>query len=101
MSQYIKAARTADVPVGGSLLVQPEGKKVVLFNLAGEFFALDNSCPHNNGPICEGRIDGDTVICPYHHWEFDIRTGKSKALSAYKIKMYNLKLDGDEIYVEV
>ena len=101
MSNFIKAAKTTDVPSGGCLLVQPEGKKVVLFNLGGEFFALDNSCPHNNGPICEGRIEGETVICPYHSWEFDIRTGKAKRVSGYRIKSYSLRLEGDEIFVEV
>jgi nitrite reductase/ring-hydroxylating ferredoxin subunit len=101
MSEYVKVAKTADVPSGGSLLVQPQGKKIVLFNLNGEFFALDNSCPHSDGPICEGTIEGDVVICPNHGWEFDIRTGRAKSVSSYRVKTYVLKLTGDEIFVEV
>ena len=101
MSTYVKAAKVADVPVGGSLLVQPTGKKIVLFNLDGSFYALDNSCPHNDGPICCGTVEGDTVICPNHGWKFDIRTGKAKTVSGYRIKSYALKLEGDEIFVEV
>jgi nitrite reductase/ring-hydroxylating ferredoxin subunit len=101
MSSFVKAAHITDIPAGQSRLIRQDGRKIVLFNVEGQFYALDNSCPHNDGPICDGQIVGDTVICPNHCWEFDIRTGRAKGVSGYRIRTYGLKLEGDEIYIEV
>ena len=93
MTRYV-VARTGDLPPGQRLLVQLRGRPVVIFNLEGEFFALLDRCPHQGGPLSEGRLVGLTesrqpgcyhwsrqneiVRCPWHGWEFDIRTGRSR-----------------------
>lgn len=85
---------TADIPPGQHRLVELDGKKIVLFNLEGEFFALADRCPHQGGSLAAGREvaliespcpgeysysrPGEFVRCPWHAWEFDIRTGKSQ-----------------------
>lgn len=89
--RYI-VARTQDVPVGGRLLVEVDGREIGVFNIGGEFYALLNRCPHRSGPLCEGeviqlvlapevgdiRLDSRVMLtCPWHAWEFDIKTGKS------------------------
>ena len=82
-----------DIPPGGRKLVELNGRGVVVFNLAGEFFALNNRCPHRGGSLCHGKLTGlvqssepgdyqysrkgEIIRCPWHSWEFDIRTGKS------------------------
>jgi 3-phenylpropionate/trans-cinnamate dioxygenase ferredoxin subunit len=91
-SRYV-VARTSEVAPGTSKLVHAGGRDIALFNLAGEFFALGNKCPHESGSLCAGKIiglatadepgryrllrDGEFVRCPWHGWEFDIRTGQS------------------------
>jgi 3-phenylpropionate/trans-cinnamate dioxygenase ferredoxin subunit len=86
-------ARADDVPPGTAKLVHASGRDIALFNVAGEFFALANRCPHEAGSLCQGRIvglahsdepghyrltrPGEFVKCPWHGWEFDIRTGQS------------------------
>ena len=86
-------ARAADIPSGGRKLVDIEGRGVVVFNLKGEFYALSNTCPHKGGNLAEGLLSGlvessqpgeyrhtragEIVRCPWHQWEFDIRTGRS------------------------
>ncbi len=86
-------ARTSDVAPGTSLRVNAGGRDIALFNIAGAFFALGDRCPHESGSLCAGKIvgfaeadepgkyrlvrDGEFVRCPWHGWEFDIRTGKS------------------------
>jgi 3-phenylpropionate/trans-cinnamate dioxygenase ferredoxin subunit len=86
-------AAVADIPPGGRKLVDVAGRAVVVFNLGGEFFALNNRCPHRGGSLCEGRLSGlvesdepghyrysrrgEIIRCPWHGWEFDIRTGRS------------------------
>ena len=86
-------ARVRDIPPGGRKLVEVKGRPIVLFNLGGEFFALLNRCPHQGGSLCEGHLtglissrmpgeyeygrEGEVIRCPWHAWEFDIRTGRS------------------------
>ena len=92
MAKHIVAA-VADIPPGKRKLVDVNGRAVVVFNLGGEFFALNNRCPHKGGSLCEGRQTGlvlsdepgdyqytrkgEIIRCPWHSWEFDIRTGQS------------------------
>jgi nitrite reductase/ring-hydroxylating ferredoxin subunit len=89
--RYI-VARAADVPPGGRLLVEVDGREIGVFNIGGEYYALLNRCPHRAGPLCEGDAirlvtaakvgelvldDRVMLTCPWHAWEFDIKTGQS------------------------
>ncbi len=83
----------AAIPPGERRLVEAEGKRIVVFNLGGEFFALNDRCPHQGGSLCAGLLSGhvessapgeyryvrrgEMIRCPWHYWEFDIRTGRS------------------------
>lgn len=92
MARYIVA--TADeIPPGGRKIVTVAGRSIGVFNIGGEFFALRNRCPHQGGPLCEGKTwgmlfarvpgeleytrAGEILTCAWHGWEFDIRTGRS------------------------
>jgi nitrite reductase/ring-hydroxylating ferredoxin subunit len=86
-------ASIEEIPPGGRKIVEVAGRSIAVFNLDGEFFALRNRCPHQGGPLCEGlRLSaltadvpgeyrharpGELIRCPWHGWEFDIRTGQS------------------------
>jgi nitrite reductase/ring-hydroxylating ferredoxin subunit len=92
MKRYV-IARTDEVEPGSSKLVSVAGREIAVFNVRGEFFALANRCPHESGPLCLGKIvglaeadrpgqyrlsrPGEFVKCPWHGWEFEIRTGQS------------------------
>ena len=92
MAKHVVAA-VDEIPPGKRKLVQIGNRAVVVFNLEGEFFALNNRCPHRGGGLCDGvqtwlvestepgeyrySRKGEMVKCPWHGWEFDIRTGKS------------------------
>ena len=92
MGKHIVATVGEIVP-GGRKLVEVEGRSIVIFNVSGEYFALLNRCPHQGGSLCEGKLIGllesrepgdyrytrrnEILRCPWHGWEFDIRTGKS------------------------
>ncbi len=82
-----------DLPPGDRKLVTVKGRPIVVFNIAGEFFALLNRCPHQGGSLCDGVLtglvqssrpgsysyarEGEIIRCPWHGWEFDVRTGQS------------------------
>jgi nitrite reductase/ring-hydroxylating ferredoxin subunit len=86
-------ASVSEIPVGGRKLVEVKGRRIVLFNLSGEFFAISDKCPHQGGSLHKGRLTGfvesdspgeyrysrrgEVIRCPWHAWEYDIRTGKS------------------------
>lgn len=92
MTRHI-VARTIDIPPGGNKVVSVEGRDIVVFHANGEFFALLNRCPHAGAPLdkaaCVARLTppepgdyqrsrvGELLRCPWHGWEFDIRTGQS------------------------
>jgi 3-phenylpropionate/trans-cinnamate dioxygenase ferredoxin subunit len=92
MPKHVVAA-VAEIAPGGRKLVDVKGRAIVVFNLGGEFFALNNRCPHRGGSLCHGTQvglvessmpgeyrysrKGEIIRCPWHSWEFDIRTGKS------------------------
>ncbi|MCM8811552.1 MAG: nitrite reductase small subunit NirD [Candidatus Omnitrophica bacterium] len=78
--QRVRVASAADVPPGGSCLVQVDGKDVALFNVDGRFFAVGNRCPHRSGPLVRGRVEKIeekcAVRCPLHGWLFDLESGR-------------------------
>jgi nitrite reductase/ring-hydroxylating ferredoxin subunit len=92
MAKYI-VATVEEIPPGGRKIVEVAGRSIGVFNLDGAFFALRNRCPHQGGPLCNG-VQGGLIVasspgeyhysragemlrCPWHGWEFDIRTGQS------------------------
>jgi 3-phenylpropionate/trans-cinnamate dioxygenase ferredoxin subunit len=92
MSRHVVAS-TREIPPGSRKLFNVKGRPIAIFNLAGEFYGMLNRCPHQGGSLCEGIVtglvespspgeytysrDGEIVRCPWHGWEFDIRTGQS------------------------
>jgi 3-phenylpropionate/trans-cinnamate dioxygenase ferredoxin subunit len=108
MTKHVVAA-VGDLPPGSRKLVHLRGRPIAVFNLDGEFFAMVNRCPHQGAGLCEGevtglvtadgpgtyRIDrpGEIVRCPWHGWEFDIRTGQSWCdPSRIKAKQYPVEV---------
>lgn len=74
--KYVDVANTQDLKPGQSLCIELEGgQPIALFNVDGEIYALDNTCPHAGGPLGEGPLEGDIVSCPWHGWKFNVRTG--------------------------
>lgn len=72
---------------------------IALFNLNGEYVAFDNTCPHQGGSLGTGKAKGDTVICPWHGWEFNCRTGEAIHDPEIKVKRYTVVLENDDIYL--
>ena len=77
MGEFVKIASVSEIAPGQARLVNIKGKAVALFNIEGNFFALDNACTHEEGPLAEGEIEGHEVTCPWHGARFDIRRERS------------------------
>ncbi len=100
MSNFIKVATVADVPEGAGKTVEVAGKQIALFNVGGKFYAIDNACKHRGGPLGEGEVDGSTVICPWHGWEYDVTTGANLDDASVKFGCYPVKIENTDIMIE-
>ena len=102
MADFVKVANTNEIEPGQARLVDVKGKQIALFNVDGEFFALDNACTHEEGPLAEGDFSGHKVICPLHGATFDIRTGEALGPPAYEaVARYAVRVTGADVEVEV
>jgi nitrite reductase/ring-hydroxylating ferredoxin subunit len=97
----VKVARLADLPPGTGIAVYAGGRDIALFNLGGEVVAIGNECLHQSGSLGDGRLDGEIVTCPLHGWEFDARTGACMTVPGEAVPRFPVRVDGDEILVEI
>jgi 3-phenylpropionate/trans-cinnamate dioxygenase ferredoxin subunit len=79
---FIQIAPLADIPNGERLFVEIDEKKIVLFNIGGNIYAIGDVCSHDGGPLGDGEVEGMDVICPRHGARFDIKTGQALLLPA-------------------
>jgi 3-phenylpropionate/trans-cinnamate dioxygenase ferredoxin subunit len=80
--EYIPVAPAKDVPPGERIFIDVDGEPLVIFNIAGKYFAIADVCSHDDGPVGEGDLEDFDIICPRHGARFDVRTGKALALPA-------------------
>jgi metal-sulfur cluster biosynthetic enzyme/nitrite reductase/ring-hydroxylating ferredoxin subunit len=84
MPEFIHAANAADVPDPGKILVEVEGEMIALFHVNGSFYAIDDVCTHDGGPLVDGELQDYTIACPRHGAKFDIRTGAALSMPAIR-----------------
>ncbi len=101
MAEFVKVAELADVPPGSARAVEVNGKAVALFNVEGNVYAIENTCLHHGGPLAEGTLEADVVTCPWHMWEYNVRTGEFLANPAIKVTSYPVQVEGNDIKVAV
>lgn len=116
MTKYI-VATVDEIPPGERKIVEVAGRSIGVFNLDGSFFALRNRCPHQGGPLCTGPVGalisssrpgeydysraGEMVRCPWHGWEFDIRTGQSWVdPTRLRVRRYAVTVEGEQPAVD-
>jgi 3-phenylpropionate/trans-cinnamate dioxygenase ferredoxin component len=102
MTLFVMVAQTDDIKPGQARLVDVKGKQIALFNINGEFFAIDNTCTHEQASLAEGEIAGHEVICPLHGAKFDVRTGQVLTAPAYDdVACYTVRVMGTDIEIDV
>jgi 3-phenylpropionate/trans-cinnamate dioxygenase ferredoxin component len=100
MAEFIKVAKVSDLAPGEKLLVDYLDSPVGLFNLEGQFYAIDDVCTHDGGPLVEGELHGHVIVCPRHGARFDVKTGAVLTLPAYApVGTYTVKIEGEDILI--
>lgn len=98
---WVDVAAPADCPPGQAVTVAAGGWSIALANVDGRYHAIENTCPHMGGPLGRGELQGELLLCPWHAWRFDVRTGCAAANPDVKVYRFNVKIDGDRVWVEV
>lgn len=106
---FIKAAQTYELADGEKKKIQLDKKVILLVNIAGEFFAIDNKCPHLGGSLYDGKLESDMIICPRHGSAFNLKTGKNMhdakiAFVKMKVndaKTFPVKVEGSDIFIGI
>ena len=96
----IKAFSKSEVPPGQSRIIEIDGKKIAVFNVRGDYFAIGNTCPHRGGSLGNGTVEGSTVACPLHAWKFDLATGNSTIFPNVHVPKYAVKILGNDVFIE-
>ena len=99
MDGFLKVAHVDELRPGQSKLVTVNARTIALFNVDGQVYAIHNSCPHEGGPLIEGRLKGFVVACPWHDLAFDIRSGEGTDGGGYCVGSYEVRIEGDNILV--
>lgn len=99
---YIEIAPATELPTGERLFLEVEGKAIVVFNIAGQYFAIGDICTHDDGPLGDGDLEGFNIVCPRHGGEFDVQTGKAVQMPAVvDIPAYPVKVVDGMIQVGI
>lgn len=99
---YLPVCEVDELPEGERLFLDLGEKPVVIFNVGGDFYAIDDKCTHDDGPLGEGDLDGCEITCPRHGARFDIRTGDVLTLPAVMgVKRYPLRVDDGVLQIGV
>ena len=98
----IRVATLDQVTPGQPYPVEVGGKPLMLVRVGEEIHALGAECSHQNGPLSEGMVSGARVVCPWHGWRFDVRTGQCLVPSrGGAVPSYKVRIDGDQILVDL
>lgn len=96
-SQYIAVAQVDDIEEGKIKAAEVEGKKLIVCRYEGEIYVLDGVCSHAGGPLCRGELDEGLVVCPWHGWEYDVKTGLCEIEPTLQQEVFKVKIADGEV----
>ena len=100
--EYVVIAPASELPNGERLFVEVADRPIVIFNFAGQLFAIGDVCTHDEGPLGDGTLEGFNIVCPRHGAEFDVRTGKVMQMPAVvDIPAYPVQVRDGNIFIGI
>jgi nitrite reductase (NADH) small subunit len=103
MSSFFDVCKVSDVPIGQSRLFIVNEMMIGVFNIGGEFFAIDDACPHAGASLSHGIFEGEIVRCRIHHWRFCVRSGKylDEQKPRFNVPTHAVRVVGDQVQIEL
>jgi nitrite reductase (NADH) small subunit len=99
--EFIEVFRASELPVGRAKSIQVGDRRIALYHTPKGFFASDGVCPHRGGPLAEGDVIGDEIVCPWHLWGFNVHTGICEGNREISIVTHEVKVEDDRILVRL
>ncbi len=97
---FLRAAKKDEIPAGTIREFQVNGTTLALANVAGKFYAIDNTCLHRGGPLGQGELEDNVVTCPWHGWQYDVTSGKVTMNPSVAVRSYAVEVRGEDIFVD-
>ena len=97
----VKVGSVSQLPSGSVMEAEVDGNTYAVCNVDGELHALDGICPHAGGPLGQGALHGTTLVCPWHAWEYDCRTGANDIDQDVKVETFPVKIEGGDILIDL
>ena len=101
MPEWTRVAAAGEVAPGNAIKVEVNGREFALYNVDGAYFCTSNICPHQGAPLAEGMLEGSQIVCPWHAWVFDVKTGQSPVNPRAKIPCVPVKVEGNDVFVNL
>jgi nitrite reductase (NADH) small subunit/3-phenylpropionate/trans-cinnamate dioxygenase ferredoxin subunit len=103
MSDFVSVAKVGDIPAGEGRNYPVNGRMIALFFVDGEYFAIDDACPHMGASLAGGYVENGAVMCPWHAWRFCVKDGSWLDSPKSKIRTgaYEVRIDGDDVQVKI
>ena len=102
MSEWVRLCAVSEAPKPGEVTeAEAKGVQVCLANVNGRLAALENICPHRGGPLGQGWLEGEAVVCPWHSWTFHLKTGVAEFPVKHRQTVFPLRVEGDEVLVDL
>ena len=99
MAEFVTVARVEDVPPGSVKTVRAGDEDVALAHVDGGFYATQAVCIHLQGPLGEGRLDGPVLTCPWHGWQYDVRSGENEFDRAIQLRTYQVRVEDGNVQI--
>jgi len=101
-SDFVPVCKVQELPDPGKTVVEVGDRLVALFHVSGTFWAIDDLCTHDGGPLADGELEDHTIACPRHGAKFDIRDGRALTMPATQATpAHEVKVEGDDVYVRL
>jgi nitrite reductase (NADH) small subunit len=102
MPNFTKLTTQSELPAEGEAReFACSGKVICVANVSGTITAMDNVCLHRGGPLGQGAIEGNKVVCPWHGWQWNPKTGEAAHSSSVKVAIYPVRVDGGDVLIEL
>ncbi|PJF34805.1 MAG: biphenyl 2,3-dioxygenase [Candidatus Thermofonsia Clade 1 bacterium] len=100
MPEYVTVAKASEIKPGERIVVEVKERYIAIFNVSGAYYAIEDVCTHDDGPLAEGELHGFEIECPRHGARFDIRSGKVLSMPAVQdVARFEVRLEGDDLQI--
>jgi nitrite reductase (NADH) small subunit/3-phenylpropionate/trans-cinnamate dioxygenase ferredoxin subunit len=97
--RYHRVASVGEVPMGAGKLIEVAEQEIALFNFNNQLYAISDMCPHRGASLAEGFLDGGKVFCPWHCFDFNLKTGECGMVPSLRVRTYEVKVEGEDVFV--